>query len=433
MDYRTDNTIPDGSKSEVDKELPLSLVPYDNSVEELQGLMDSIRNEGKIPVVWNKSKGFMLNYLSMSYPLFDKINLSELADPERVIKFIINKPQKRIDYILADFHHYIGTEDVIDPNTGGIRSLIKDLDSNLKEREEKVYFFVPSSYDLPLELRPFLNVPEGTRKKTGNGYLEKYGQLLTEENYISKIKPVIGADGLIARVVQILCQMESNNPLLVGHSGVGKTAVVEGFAKTLFKGEVPANLNGRMLYSLSLNSLVAGTKYRGQFEERLEGLMGEVLENRDRIIVFIDEMHALLDAGSAEGAVGAGDVLKPLLARGEFPCIGATTFVGAEHLAKDPAFSRRFKKVVVNEPSPEEALEILRGISVCFEKYHSLRIWDAALVAAVDLSIKHIPDGYLPGKAIALVDGAAAYCSMVGEEKMGEEDIMLEVERLQKM
>lgn len=158
--------------------------------------------------------------------------------------------------------------------------------------------------------------------------------------------------------------------------------------------------------------------------------MEEVLDNKDRIIVFIDEMHTLLDAGSAEGAMGAGDVLKPLLARGEFPCIGATTFIGANHLSKDPALSRRFKRVIISEPTPDEALKILRGVSVCFEQHHCLDIDDDALTAAVDLSIKYISDEYLPGKAIAVVDSAAAYCRMTGADKVGKADIMMEVKKI---
>ena len=244
------------------------------------------------------------------------------------------------------------------------------------------------------------------------------------------MKAVIGVDHLIHRLIQILAQMEANNPLLVGHPGVGKTAVVEGLAKALHSGKVAANLRGKMLYSLSLNSLVAGTRYRGDFEARFEDLMEEVIDKKERIIIFIDEIQTLLDAGAAEGAAGAADILKPLLARGDFPCIGATTFEGADHLSRDPALSRRFKKLIINEPTVEEAVAILQGVSGAFETHHRLAISKDALAAAVSLSVEHIPDQYLPGKAISLIDGASAYCSMRGRAVVTREDILMEIERV---
>jgi len=371
----------------------------------------------------------MLNYQSMSHHLSEYKEESVLCDPKEAIRFVISKKQQKVDYIFEDFHHFIGTKNSIHPGVGEIRALIKELARNLNGREEQIFFLVPSSYELPAEMSPFFKQLSKAEKRT-KGFLDKYGILLTEENYIFRSKPVIGADAQIERVIQILSQMETNNPLLVGHPGVGKTAVVEGLAKALFKGWVPANLKGKMLYQLPLNCLVAGTKYRGEFEERLEGLMEEVIQNKNRIIVFIDEIHTLLDAGSAEGAIGAGDALKPVLARGEFPCIGATTLDGAEHLLKDHALSRRFKKVIIKEPAPEEALRILKGISACFEKHHSVKIEDVALMLAVYLSQKYISDEYLPGKAVALIDGAAAYCRMKGADKVTEEDIILEIEKI---
>ncbi|MBW2061410.1 MAG: ATP-dependent Clp protease ATP-binding subunit [Deltaproteobacteria bacterium] len=406
----------------------LFLVPYDNHPEDLKKLIHTINDEGRTSILWNHARGFMVHHHSRSYPLSENIGESTLSDPKEAIKFIIDKAQIQVDYIFEDFHHFIGKRDTVHPEIGEIRSLIKEMSRSINGREENIYFFVPSSYDLPPELTPFFNQLSKAERKA-KGFLEKFGLLLTEENFIMQSKPVIGADAQIERVVQILSQMETNNPLLVGHPGVGKSAVVEGFAKALFKGDVPANLKGRMLYLISLNCLVAGTKYRGEFEERLEGLMEDVLKNKNRIIVFIDEIHTLLNAGSAEGAIGAGDALKPVLARGEFPCIGATTFDGAKYLFKDHALSRRFKKVVINEPSPDETLRILKGIAGCFEKHHSIKIEDVALMSAAYLSIKYLPDEYLPGKAIALIDGAAAYCRMKGAGRVREEDIMLEIEK----
>ena len=412
--------------------LHLFLAPYDNHPEDLKNLIHTINDEEKTSIVWNHAQGFILHHHSMSYPLSENTGESPLSDPKEAIKFIINKAQTRVDYILEDFHHFIGKKDTIHPDIGEIRSLIKEMSRSLNGREEKIFFFVPSPYELPLELTPFFNQLPKAAKRT-KGFLEKFGLLLTKEDFILQSKPVIGADTQIERVIQILSQMETNNPLLVGHPGVGKSAVVEGFAKALFKGKVPVNLKGRMLYLISLNCLVAGTKYRGEFEERLEGLMEDVLRNKNRIIVFIDEVHTLLNAGSAEGAIGAGDALKPVLARGEFPCIGATTFDGAEYFFRDHALSRRFKKVIIAEPTPDEALRILKGIAGCFEKHHSIKIEDAALMSAVHLSRKYLSDEYLPGKAIALIDGAAAYCRMKGIDTVKEKDIMLEIEKTRKI
>ncbi len=406
----------------------LFIVHYDNHPEDLKRLVYTINAEGKTVIVWNLARGFMLNHHSKRYALSEHVGESALNDPKEAIKFIIGKAQNEVYYVLEDFHHLIGKEESIHPDIGEIRSMIKEMGRSLKGRKEKVFFLVPSSYELPAEMSPFFNLFP-MAPKAAKGFLDRFGLLLTEEDSILRSKPVIGADAQIERLIQILSQMETNNPLLVGHPGVGKTAVVEGFAKALFEGNVPAGLKGRMLYLISLNSLVAGTKYRGEFEERLEGLIEDVLQNKNKIIVFIDEIHTLLNAGSAEGAIGAGDALKPVLARGEFPCIGATTFDGAEYLFMDRALSRRFKKVIIKEPSPDETLMILKGIAGCFEKHHSLKIEDRALMSAVYLSRKYLSDEYFPGKAIALLDAAAAYCRMKGIDSVKEEDIMLEIEK----
>ena len=424
------NLAQSDGKSAVIPSQRLFLVHYDDHPVDLQQLMHTINIEGKTGIVWNLARGFMLNHHSKRYALSDNQSDSGLSDPKEAIRFIINKAQNEVYYVLEDFHHLIGKEESIHPDVGEIRSMIKEMGRSLTGRKEKVFFLVPSSYELPAEMGPFFHLPSGP-KKTTKGFLKKYGMLLTEENFIMGSKPVIGAEAQIERVIQILSQMETNNPLLIGHPGVGKSAVVEGFAKALFEGRVPAHLKERMLYLISLNGLVSWTKYRGEFEERLEGLMEEVLQNKDRIIIFIDEIHTLLNAGSAEGSIGAGDALKPVLARGEFPCIGATTFEGAEHLFLDRALGRRFKKVIIKEPSADEAFRILKGIAVCFEKHHCLKIDDRALMSAVYSSLKYLPDEYLPGKAIALLDAAAAYCSMKGIDRVKEEDIMLEIERIQ--
>ncbi|MBF0228338.1 MAG: ATP-dependent Clp protease ATP-binding subunit [Desulfamplus sp.] len=420
---------------------PISLVKYNDPMEEMEELVAELITKGKIPLLWSKARGLVLNNLSKQYPLFSDANISSTSDPKEILKFIIGKPQGRIAYILEDFHHYIGERDIVNPAVGEIRSLIKELNRSLESREDEVYLFVPASYDMPPELSLFFSrSPKQPRKAVG--YLERYGQLLTDARYIKTAKPLIGAEATIDRLIQVLTQMEINNPLLVGYPGVGKSAVVEGLAMAIVRSSLVNNkstidrctisdkLKGKKLYSLSLNSLIAGTKYRGDLEIRLQGLMDEVLSQKDRIIIFIDEIHTLLDAGSTEGSMSAGEFLKPLLARGEFPCIGATTFEGERFLSKDTAFSRRFKKIIVNEPSTEEAIEILRGVARSFESHHGVSIDDGALIAAVKLSGTYLKKEYLPGKAISLIDGAAAYCNMQNRFQVTKEDIKLEIERL---
>ncbi|MBF0413585.1 MAG: ATP-dependent Clp protease ATP-binding subunit [Desulfamplus sp.] len=423
QDYKSSGKIASSTST------PISLVKYNDPMEEMEELVAELITKGKIPLLWSKARGLVLNNLSKQYPLFSDANISSTSDPKEILKFIIGKPQGRIAYILEDFHHYIGERDIVNPAVGEIRSLIKELNRSLESREDEVYLFVPASYDMPPELSLFFSrSPKQPRKAVG--YLERYGQLLTDARYIKTAKPLIGAEATIERLIQVLTQMEINNPLLVGYPGVGKSAVVEGLAMAILKGDISSKLDRKKLYSLSLNSLVAGTKYRGDLEIRLQGLMDEVLSQKDRIIIFIDEIHTLLDAGSTEGSMSAGEFLKPLLARGEFPCIGATTFEGERFLSKDTAFSRRFKKIIVNEPSTEEAIEILRGVAPSFESHHGVSIDDGALIAAVKLSGTYLKGEYLPGKAISLIDGAAAYCNMQNRFKVTKEDIKLEIERL---
>jgi ATP-dependent Clp protease ATP-binding subunit ClpA len=409
--------------------VPLSLIQYNNPIEEIEHLSALIRANGHIPIIWSKARGLMINHLSKAYPLFDGFNVSGLNDPLEVIKFVISKPQDRISFIFEDFHHYIGEKDAINPIVGEIRSLIKELYRNLTGRNESVYFFVPRSYELPAELQPFFVQSTPKFSKITDGYLDRYGLLLTNTDFLIQAKPVIGMDASIERLLQILSQMETNNPLLVGPPGVGKTAAVEGLARMIHEKKVPFSLQGKALYSLSLNSLIAGTRYRGDMEERIEGLLEEVHHKKDKIIVFIDEIHTLLEVGSTEGGMSPADILKPVLARGEFPCIGATTPSGAVCFAKDPALLRRFKKVMIHEPTTQQSLAILRGIVACFENHHRLDIDDEALVTAVTMSNKHIVGEYLPGKAISLVDGAAAWCSMQGKNRVTSKDILVEMER----
>jgi ATP-dependent Clp protease ATP-binding subunit ClpB len=239
--------------------------------------------------------------------------------------------------------------------------------------------------------------------------LEKYGRDLVAEARMGKMDPVIGRDGEIRRVIQILSRKTKNNPVLVGDPGVGKTAIVEGLAQRIVRRDVPEGLRDKTVFALDLASLVAGAKFRGEFEERLQAVLQEVKAAEGRILMFIDELHTVVGAGAAEGAMDAGQMLKPMLARGELHCIGATTLNEyRRHIEKDAALERRFQPVVVDEPSVEDTISILRGLRERFEVHHGVKIQDAALVAAATLSHRYITDRFLPDKAIDLVDEACA-------------------------
>ena len=239
--------------------------------------------------------------------------------------------------------------------------------------------------------------------------LEKYGQDLTAKAKDGKLDPVIGRDEEIRRTIEILSRRKKNNPVLIGEPGVGKTAIVEGLARRIIAGDIPESLKNKTLYALDLAALVAGAKYRGEFEERLKKVLKAVSESAGQIIMFIDELHTVVGAGAAEGAMDAGNILKPMLARGELRCIGATTLNEyRKYIEKDSALERRFQPVMVKEPSVEDTISILRGLRERYEVHHGVRIKDAALVAAAVLSNRYINDRFLPDKAIDLVDEAAA-------------------------
>ncbi len=239
--------------------------------------------------------------------------------------------------------------------------------------------------------------------------LEKYGSDLTAIAREGKMDPIIGRDDEIRDVIRILSRKTKNNPVLIGEPGVGKTAIVEGLAQRIVKGDVPSNLRDKTIFSLDMGSLLAGAKYRGEFEERLKAVLNEIKKSDGEIILFIDEIHTIVGAGKAEGAMDAGNLLKPMLARGELHCIGATTLDEyREYMETDKALERRFQKVLVNEPTVEDTISILRGLRESFENHHHVKIHDQALVTAAELSDRYITDRYLPDKAIDLVDEASA-------------------------
>jgi ATP-dependent Clp protease ATP-binding subunit ClpB len=255
--------------------------------------------------------------------------------------------------------------------------------------------------------------------------LEKYGMDLTARAREGKVDPVIGRDAEIRRVIQVLSRRTKNNPVLIGEPGVGKTAIVEGLAQRIVAGDVPESLRDKRLVSLDLAAMVAGAQYRGQFEERLKSVLEEITSSDGQIITFIDELHTVVGAGKGEGSMDAGNMLKPMLARGELRMVGATTLDEyREHIEKDPALERRFQPIVVGEPSVEDTIGILRGLKERYEVHHGVRITDAALVAAASLSDRYIADRFLPDKAIDLVDEAASQLRMEIDSRPVEVDVI---------
>jgi len=266
--------------------------------------------------------------------------------------------------------------------------------------------------------------------------LEKYGRDLTQAARQGKLDPVIGRDDEIRRVIQVLSRRTKNNPVLIGEPGVGKTAIVEGLAQRIVAGDVPESLKNKRVVALDMGALIAGAKYRGEFEDRLKAVLKEISEAQGEIILFIDEMHTIVGAGAAEGAVDAANLLKPMLARGELRCVGATTLDEyRKHVEKDPALERRFQPIMVGEPTVDDTIAILRGLKERYEVHHGVRIQDSALVAAAVLSHRYIADRFLPDKAIDLVDEAASRLRIEIDSMPQEIDVVerrirqLEIER----
>ena len=267
--------------------------------------------------------------------------------------------------------------------------------------------------------------------------LEKFGRNLNEEVKNGKMDPVIGRDDEIRNIIMILSRKTKNNPVLIGEPGVGKTAIVEGLAQRIVKEDVPNGLKNKTIYELDMGALVAGAKYRGEFEERLKAVLNKVKESNGNIIMFIDEIHLIVGAGKSDGALDASNMLKPMLARGELHCIGATTLNEYRtYIEKDAALERRFQKVLVTEPTVEDTISILRGLKERFESFHGVKITDLALVSAASLSNRYITDRFLPDKAIDLIDEACASIRMQLESNPTEIDelnrkiLQLEIEKV---
>ena len=327
----------------------------------------------------------------------DKVYISQ--DVDRALNAAQNQADHMTDEYISVEHLMLG--------------LMETADSNLKTIFQRHNLTKEKFLEALKTVRGNTRVTSDTPEDTYDA-LSKYGQDLVALARAHKLDPVIGRDEEIRNVIRILSRKTKNNPCLIGEPGVGKTAIAEGLAQRIVRGDVPSSLKDRRLFSLDMGALIAGAKYRGEFEERLKAVLNEVKKSNGEIILFIDELHTIVGAGKTEGSMDAGNLLKPMLARGELHCIGATTLNEyAKYIEKDPALERRFQPVMVNEPSVEDTISILRGLKERYEVFHGVKIQDQALIAAATLSNRYITDRFLPDKAIDLVDEA---CAMIRSE-----------------
>lgn len=360
-------------------------------VKEPEGLLDTIFKEchADVPMLQARLEQLLKKIPSVK-------GQSQLSMATEMVR-VIGKAQQ-----LADSMHdeYISTEHllmgIVEESNESVQALCREFGLN----KDKIMSTIKANRKGSVNN----DNPEDNYKA-----LEKYGRDLTAAARKNKIDPVIGRDDEIRRTVEILSRRRKNNPVLIGEPGVGKTAIVEGLARRIVAGDVPESLKNKILYSLDMGSLIAGAKYRGEFEERLKSVLNEIAKSDGQILLFIDEIHTVVGAGASEGSMDAGNILKPMLARGELRCIGATTLNEYQkYIEKDAALERRFQPVMVNQPSVEDTITILRGLKERYEIHHGVRIRDKALVAAAVLSDRYISDRFLPDKAIDLVDEAAA-------------------------
>ena len=351
--------------------------------------------------------GYLTSKLGMDFKTFEKgidsiiTSLPKVQGGEQYLSNDASKALQKAESLMKDFGDDFITIELIVlgilMSNDGVSKLMKQMGANEKDMKAAIG-----------ELRKGSSATSASAEDTYNA-LNKYARNLNDLARKGKLDPVIGRDEEIRRVLQILTRRTKNNPILIGEPGVGKTAIAEGIAHRIIGGDVPDNLKNKLIFSLDMGSLIAGAKYKGEFEERLKSVVKEVMASEGDVVLFIDEIHTLVGAGASEGAMDAANILKPALSRGELHVIGATTLNEYQkYFEKDKALERRFQVVMVNEPDTLDAISILRGLKERYETHHQVRIKDEAIIAAVELSQRYITDRFLPDKAIDLIDEAAA-------------------------